>query len=195
MMKHTVWITTSLLLVLTSCAPNIPSAHYNLTPEGMIDVAREEVTVPLDRPQGLDDLATWLEQSAPSHAILECAQGDALCSSAQRMLNNVGVPAAWRTSNGSNQVMLSYEKLTVRKCDQRSVDRKNRYNNLRHKALGCSVVSNTLNAVSDKRQFINPEKLGYLDGTQAVIIYDDYLHGDPSIESGGDSLLDDVETQ
>ena len=185
-------IVACLAVAISACSVIPEQAYMNRgTPESLLDVSVEQVTVPMDHARGIDDLITWLKQSKPAQANLQCAAQDMLCVNAKRVLTDFGVPVQQVTSSGGNQVVLVYEKIIARDCDQRYVDASQNPYNLNHPSFGCSVAGNTVQMVSDKRQLVNPELLGYMDGTQAAKTYGDYLAGPDKNQDTG-SLLDDV---
>lgn len=183
--------------LLASCTPTLHDEtlmRTHTTPESLLHTSTQQVTVPLDHASGLDDLASWISRaSRPVRALVQCAKYDKLCGAAKRDLTRSGVPFTEQYSQGGNQVVLTYDMLSVHDCDPRFVDKPyNRYN-VTGENYGCSVSSNIVGMVRDKRQFTNPEMLGPIDGTQAAQVYDAYLAGPEETTAG--SLLDSAGTQ
>ena len=182
------------MVALSACSVVPDSAYSNRAqPESLLDVSVEQVTVPLDTAQGVDDLVAWLDQSQPSQAMLQCAQSnDMLCINAKRLLSDFAVPVNEEMSAGGSQVVLVYENLMAQDCDQRYVDRVHNPYNISHESFGCSVAANSVQMVSDKRQFINPALLGYMDGSRAGKVYHNSMTLPPLIEKNQGSVVDDV---
>lgn len=194
-MKHNILLSFAMVVVLAACSV-VPEESYSsrAQPESLLDISVEQVTVPLDNAQGIDDLIAWLDQSQPTQATLQCASGsDMLCINAQRILSDFAVPISEQASAGGSQVVLIYEKLMARDCDQRYVDRVHNPYNINHEAFGCSVAANMVQMVSDKRQFVNPRLLGYTDGSTAGKVYRDSYGAESLIDKyGTGSVIDDV---
>lgn len=193
-MKHSILLLTSGIL-LSACS-NLAESNYTNrgTPESLLDVSVEQVTIPLDSAAGIDNLISAVNQQQPSHASLQCAMNDMLCTNARRVLEQFAVPAVEEASAAGNQVVLVYEQLMARDCDSSYVDNTINPYNLNHPSFGCANAANMVQMVSDKRQFTNPALLGYTDGSKARQSYQGYMTKTDPAQSESKSLLDTVNT-
>lgn len=197
-MKHPTLFLAVGVLALGACS-QIPPVNYSNrgTPESLMDVAVEQVTVPIDGAAGIDDLIGVLNQRQPTSATLQCATDDMLCKNARRVLQQFAVPSTEVSSAGGNQVVLVYEQLMARDCDPSYVDNTINPYNLSHPSFGCANAANMMMMVSDKRQFTNPALLGYSDGTKSRQVYLDYIAPSSEQDESQDdkSLLDKVKSE
>lgn len=192
-MKHVFSSFLSLGVLLLSACSQLSEANYSNrgTPESLLDVSVEQITVPLDGAAGIDDLIAVLNQNQPSQATLQCAGNDMLCRNARNVLQQFAVPATEMASAGGNQVVLVYENLVARDCDPRFVDNTINPYNLNHPSFGCANASNMIQMVGDKRQFTNPVIHGYVDGSKVRQGYKEYVQPAKEDEKTS-SILSDV---
>lgn len=164
------------------------SAYYNRgDPENLLDVSSELVTLPLGSRSDMIDLSDMVMQDPPTLAELRCAPTESLCMQAKELFEQYGVPAKF--ASGSKEVALMYERVMARDCENRYLDNSSNVYNLHPPTFGCSVMANTVQMVSDKRQFVRPSLLDYYDGEKAVRDYDHYLNPVESDEND-DPVLD-----
>ena len=175
---------TSCLLVLSACSKVPPEAYANRgDPESMLSVSSEVVNVNLTSPNSLHELSDRITQDTPTRAILNCSQNDALCSRATTILSKYKIDVQ-RTGSGNN-ISLIYEQVIARDCENRYIDNSSNMNNLNMPTFGCSLRSNTVQMVTDKRQFTNPGLLDLPDGEKALQTYDSYLKPAVTTAAGG----------
>jgi hypothetical protein len=170
-----------LVAALSACQIS-PDAYANRgDPENLLDTSVEVVHVGVGSQMALATLSDMVRRDMPTRAEMECVQDDVLCAQAEHMLTERGIQTRWAQSGGTG-VALVYERVMARDCENRFID--NSYNpyNLHHPTFGCSVVSNTLGMVSDKRQFTNPELTGFQDGEKTVQAYEAYLDPPKPVE-------------
>lgn len=143
------------LLVLAACSPP-NSAFYNRgTPESLLDVSSEVVSLGVSNKKELDALASWIEKDRPTRAELYCDITNKECRAANHLFESKGVPTVLGgAENGS--VKLFYERILARDCNQRYVDQGFSWYNVEPPAVGCSVAANMVQQVSNKREFVNP---------------------------------------
>lgn len=172
MKKLSAIVSTSLLLAACSEIPK--EAYYNRgQPESLLSATSEKVSIPLDGKKSLADLADMLGRDAPTGAEFSCSGNKNLCKKAEKTLKSFGV--SYEKVGGPNAVVLHYDKVTARDCNNRFISNHINPYNLNHPAFGCSIAVNQVQMVSDKSQFVNPKLLGRYDGTKAVQNYDSYL--------------------
>ena len=155
-------------LSLTACAADIPPAAYanRGTPESLLDVSSEVVTVDLSTDESLGELTQWVEGDQPTRAEIRCAEGNMRCAQAEQTLALYNVQSERVASSGS-EIDLVYERVIAHDCENRYIDNRINPYNLHHPAFGCSNASNMVQMVSDRQQFVNPSLLGLYDGKKA----------------------------
>lgn len=179
----------------SACSEIPPAAYSNRTgPEALLDVSLETVNVPLDSFAGVEELTAWVNNDQPTRAELQCAESGHICNNAERVLNQFSIPVTRTDIQTGNQVVLYYERVLARDCDPKF--RTNHINpyNLNHQSFGCSVSANTIQMVSDRRQFVNPSLLDFSDGTKARSVYREYSYPTDTDSGESESLLDTVQT-
>jgi hypothetical protein len=173
-MRKTFIVATSLVM-LSACSEIPLSAHFNRgSPESLLDVSSETVTVSLDSPSALSELTGWINNDQPTRADLYCTQSDPACYQAEQVLQQFGVPAVV-TPAADNTVVLAYDRLQARDCENRYINNAINPYNLPHPTFGCSIAANMVQMVGDKRQFTNPSLLDFHDGDVAAQVYRGYL--------------------
>jgi hypothetical protein len=193
MMKKTFAI-ISCVYTLSACAPFNPDGYTNRgDPERLLDVSSEVVSMPLATRSQMARLSDAVMQDPPTRAELDCQSAESLCIQAKELFDRHGIAASY-TSGATNSVMLVYERVMARDCDQRYVDNSINPNNEHYSSLGCSVSANTVQMVGDKRQFVNPALLDFQDGEKAVTTYGRYLKPDEKMTQDKDWLLKDIAT-
>jgi hypothetical protein len=162
-------------------------------PERFIDRSSELVVMGLNSRGALSDLSRALAQDPPSRAELNCNPREALCAEARSMLASRGIHAQLAPVD-EDSVTLVYDRTIARDCDSRYIDNSRNGANMHHPALGCSVAGNTLQMVSDKRQFTNPSLMDLPDGAKAVQAYRRYRQPPPprQTEGASPSLLNNI---
>ena len=185
--------------LLSGCSEIPKEAYSNRTgPEALLDVSLETVNVPLDSFAGVDELTAWVNNEQPSRAELQCAENSHICMNAERVLEQFAVPVTNNDSPAGNQVVLYYERILARDCDPKYVDNHINPYNLNYQSFGCSVSANTIQMVSDRRQFVNPALLDFPDASKARQAYRGYMKApsEKNDKQGAQrSLLSDVADQ
>lgn len=168
------------IISLSACVPEIPSnAYFNRgDPENLIEVSSEVISLTLAKPAAVNDLKSMITQDPPARAELGCMATQPACAQAKALLDKRGIPTQYVDDSGT--VSLVYERISARDCQSRYVNNSSNVNNLNHPTLGCSVTANTVQQVSDKRQFTSPSLMDFPDGEKAVQNYRGYL--EPSSE-------------
>lgn len=193
MMKHSFKRTTCLFLgtlpLLAACSEIPQEAYFNRgTPESLLDMSSESVSVALGSGSGgRDELVGWVNQEQPTRADLACAQGEAACEQAREVLDQFRVPYQYGDA-GRNAVVLYYERVLARDCENRFIDNSVNPYNFNHPTFGCSIAANTVQQVSDKRQFINPALLDFTDGQKSVQAVRRYQKATPDPDNSGYAL-------
>jgi hypothetical protein len=178
-MKKTFLLT---ILILGACSEIPPGAYFNRgEPENLLDASSEVVSLTLASSTALTELSSMIAQDPPTGAELNCEPGESRCMQAKELFDRQGVPTQFAGNTGG--VTLIYERVVARDCQQRYIDNSINPYNLHPPTFGCSVTANTVQMVSDKRQFISPSLLDFQDGEKAVQNYRKYLKpADPNAQ-------------
>ncbi len=185
-MKKTTLLCASLIL-LAGCSDVPRAAFFNRgTPESLLDVSSEIVTVQLDGDQSVDEIMEWLEQDQPTRAELLCYEDDPLCLAAEEVFGLYGVEYDY-VSSDENSVHLIYERVLAHDCENRYVDNHINPYNMSHPAFGCSIASNMVQMVTDKQQFTSPGLLDYPDANKLVNQYNFGYINAPADSGAADS--------
>ena len=155
-------------LYLCGCSANIPPQSYanRGTPESLLDVSSEVVTVDLSSDESLRELTQWVEGDQPTRAEIRCSDDNMLCSQAEQTLSLYNVQRERVASSGS-EIDLIYERVIAHDCENRYIDNRINPYNLSHPSFGCSNASNMVQMVSNRQQFVNPSLQGLYDGKKA----------------------------
>ena len=175
-MKKNILSLTAAILISGSVAActQIPGNAYfdRGHPEDLLTVSSEEVTVNLDNTGGTRQLTDWIDRQQPARAKLICTSGE-MCDQAAEILDQFNVPYD-QVDGVRNSVVLSFEKIEARDCQNRFISNHINPYNLNHPTFGCSVAVNQVQMVTDKTQFTDPKLLDQYDGQKAVQNYDTY---------------------
>jgi hypothetical protein len=166
--KITCILLSTAALSLGGCARDIPLQAYENrgSAESLLDVSSEIVTVDLSSDESLTELTQWVEGDQPTRAEIHCSEGDIRCDQAEQTLSLYNVSSE-RMPSQASEVNLIYERVIARDCENRYMDNRINPYNFNHPAYGCSVASNMVQMVADRRQFTSPSLLGYYDGRTA----------------------------
>lgn len=168
----------SLLLCLLSVSAC--TEPYNVVavdagnPERLIDNSTETITFSLKSKNSLSKLKDMVKEDRPSSVELRCSLSSSRCAQAKEIFERNGIQINV-TSEESNSVVLSYNRVMVRDCDQRFVDNMSGNRSINHPAFGCSIAGNMVQMVSDKSQFTNPSLTDLPDAEKAGQSYSEYL--------------------
>ncbi len=124
-------------------------------PEALIDVSSEVVNLSIADKKDLEALSTWIATDAPTRAELQCDASAKLCREALSILEKKGV-AISTVPSAANTVMLTYERILARDCNQRYRETKSPRSGAPAPSFGCAVSANIVQHVSDKNAFVNP---------------------------------------
>lgn len=163
--------------------PEVYTVAKNITPpdsaygnpgdmERLLDSSTEIFTMNLGSKNSLAEISRKVMRDRPTRAELNCSRKEALCAETKSMLQGQGVPVKY--GEDKDNITLVYERLVARDCDSRYVDQSNNPHNLHNQAFGCSVVANSLQMISDKRQITDPSLMDMQDGEKAVQNYRRY---------------------
>lgn len=172
------------LLSLAACqaAPSPEDYANRGDPERLLTKSAEIVHIDLGTADAIDMLADNIHRERPARAVLNCRADAPACKKATRVLAKAMIPAE-STASG-NDVTLMYDRILARDCEQRYVDNSSNPYNLNMPSFGCSMTGNTVQMVTDKRQFTDPGLLSFMDGGKAAQVYDNYSKP-PAAEAGG----------
>lgn len=176
-----------ILSALSACNTIPLAAHADRgSPESLLDVSSEIVSVEMVSDQSADEIVHWIEADQPSRAELHCFEGDPLCAKAESVLQLYGLEHE-TTPSDKTEVLLVYERVVARDCENRFIDNSVNPYNLYHPTFGCSVASNMVQMVTDKRQFISPTLLDYPDAAGMVRAYNGYINPPKDEQSSDDN--------
>lgn len=162
------------LMLVGACTVQPPEAYFNRGgPESLMDQSSEVVTFDVNTDTGVSDMTNWINQDQPSRAELSCDQASAGCNQAQQALNQFGVPVVFAPS-AENTVTLYYDRVVARDCENRFIDNSINPYNLNYPTHGCSIASNMVQQITDKRQITSPTLLDYQDGERIERAMDGY---------------------
>ncbi|MBV8938729.1 MAG: hypothetical protein JO089_02670 [Alphaproteobacteria bacterium] len=162
------------LLFAAGCNQVPRAAYFNHgAPESLLDVSSEVVTVNFGANGGMDELTGWVNKDLPSRADLFCVEGDPACMRAKQVLSQFNV-SFHQMPEPRNTAALYYERVMARDCEHRFIDNSINPYNLPSPTSGCSIAANMVQMVSDKREFVNPALLDFVDGEKAVQAYRAY---------------------
>lgn len=165
----------ALTVALNACSQIPQGAYFDRgSPYSLLDASSEVVNVALMGPDSVQEIVQWVDQDVPSQAEVYCLEDDAVCSQAIQTLEMFKVPVHYSAA-ADNVVVLVYDRVVARDCDNRYQDNPINPYNLNHKTFGCSTAVNMVQMVSDKRQFTSPNLLDFQEGDKAVQAYELYL--------------------
>lgn len=171
MKTHALLIVTVIGLALAGCSTIPRGAHFNRgTPESLLDVSSEVVTVQVASEGSVNEAISYIEQDQPTRAELYCADGDTYCNAMEEALKVYGLEYE-RIPSPESTLQLVYERVVARDCEHRFIDNHINPYNFNHPAFGCSIASNMVQMVSDKRQFTSPALMDFPDADKAVRNY------------------------
>lgn len=160
---------------LTACSQIPEQAQYNRgSPYSLLDSSSEIVNVALVSPESVDEVVQWIDQDQPTQAELYCLENDPICLQTLETLEMFRVPVHY-VSAADNNLVLFYDRVVARDCDNRYVDNPVNPYNMNHKTFGCSTAVNMVQMVGDKRQFTSPALLDFRDGEKAAQDFDLYM--------------------
>ncbi|MGE3713322.1 MAG: hypothetical protein AB7F82_02180 [Alphaproteobacteria bacterium] len=184
------------LLLFTAACNEIPGeAYYNRgDPENLLDVSSEVVNMNLNSTASFSNLSRIVANDKPTRAEVNCDPSSTHCAQTYELFDHHGIPV--ESTNGPEGVTLVYERVVARDCENRYIDNSINPYNLHPLTFGCSVSANTVQMVSNKQQFTNPNLLDYRDGDKALQTYRVYLQPPrPQQEENENSLLSTISTQ
>ncbi len=183
------------VLLLAACNDIPREAFFGRgDPESLLDASSEVVSVQLVSDQSVEEVVEWVDQDQPTRAELMCMDSDPLCVAAQEVLGVYGIEYQVAPS-AENTVHLIYERVLARDCEHRFIDNHINPYNMSHPAFGCSTASNMVRMVTDKRQFVSPGLLDYMDSERGQKIYQGvYLNPRKESSSAQDVKVEDLTT-
>jgi hypothetical protein len=163
-----------LALALTACSQIPKEAYFNRgEPESLLDVNSEVVNLKIESPSSVREITHWINQDQPTRAELNCPESEKNCKKVKNILHQFGVPVKY-SSTSQNNVVLVYERIQARDCQNRYIDNMVNPYNLNHPSFGCSISVNSVQMVSDKHQFTNPPLMDSSEAIKGVQAVEDY---------------------
>lgn len=159
--------TSALVAAACGMEPNDSAYKNRGTPESLIDISSEIVTLNTSSNADIAGLSAWIARDMPTRAELNCDTSSKHCLDAEKILRKKNVPIA-RGTVGAQAVTLVYERIIARDCDQRYVDNRGNYFNTNHEAFGCSVAANMVQHVTNKRELVNPSTLDAASSARGI---------------------------
>jgi len=161
-------------LSLSSCNEIPPSNYFDRgAPESLLDVSSEVINLPIQSDVSVQEVVRWINQDQPTRADLYCMDSDPLCSQVRGALQQFGVPVQYYATGG-NSVALIYDRVLARDCENRYIDNRINPYNLNHPTFGCTIASNIVQHVTDKREFTSPALVDYRDADKVIQNVKDY---------------------
>lgn len=186
MMKKTSYL-AAVAVLLSACSQIPDEAYFNRgSPYSLLDASSEVVNVALVSEDSVAEVVQWVDQDQPTQAELYCLDGDPVCMQTLETLEMFRVPVHY-VSAADNNLVLIYDRIVARDCDNRYMDNPVNPYNLSHKSFGCSTAVNMVQMVGDKRQFTSPALLDFRDGDKAVQDYETYMNPLSTEEFGSSS--------
>lgn len=179
-------LTASMLVALSACNHIPAEASYNRgSPFSLLDTSSEVVNVALSSESSVQEAIQWVDQDQPTQAEVYCMESDPVCSQVLDAMDMYNVPVKY-TASADNMLMLMYDRVVARDCENRYVDNPINPYNLNHPSLGCAMSVNIVQMVGDKRQFTSPALMDFRDGDKAVQDYETYMrpHDVAGMENG-----------
>jgi hypothetical protein len=164
------------LCAVTACQQvNSKSYALPIRPESLLDSSAERVSFGVTSPKSLGEVTDWINKDQPTRAELSCSSDQKICKHIRRALSSFAVPYKVVSKNSErNSVVLIYNRIVTRSCDNSFVDNHSNYQNLNHAAFGCSVSANTVQMASDPQQVLNPPLSAMQDAGRAVKLINAY---------------------
>lgn len=178
----------ALSTAIVACTQAPESAYFNHgEAESLLDVSTEAVNIKLTSQASVQKVIAVINKEQPTRAKVTCKETDPLCKQVRNVMKQFKVPVEYRSARAGN-VSIVYERIMARNCQNRYIDitadqNNNNLNNLNHPTLGCSVAINTVQMVTDKRQFTDPALMDDVDSNkplQAITNYDTVTKIDPT---------------
>jgi len=168
LITHKIFYIVLLSVTLVACS-HIPKEAYfgRGQPESLLDISSEVVNLKIESGSSIQEITNWINKDQPTRAELNCPDGDRLCVKVQKVLHQFDVPVKY-TSTPDNTIVLVYERILARDCENRYIDNLVNPYNLHHPTFGCTTAVNIVQMVSDKRQFTSPALMDYSDAGKAV---------------------------
>jgi hypothetical protein len=159
-----------LSLALMAACTHLPDKEYRSPgqPESLISKSSERVSFSLKTAKFDSELSNWLDKDQPTRAQLGCTATEASCRKAEKILRSYGVAIERNAAAKKDTVVLLYDRIVARTCDNGYISNHHNYRNLNHPAFGCSVASNSLRMVTNQQDFVKPALSGLPDGQKAA---------------------------
>ncbi len=138
-----------------------------------MDVSLETTNVSLAKKNSVSNLSKMVSEYRPSSAELRCSLASTRCAQAKEILERNSIPFSV-SGEKSNDVILSYKKVTARDCSTQYIDDMGGSGVENHPSFGCAVASNVVQMVSNKRQFTEPNLMDFPDAEKAAQSYGEY---------------------
>lgn len=146
------------IIALSSCS-HTPNKE-RITANSLLSASSERVSFGLIDRSAVSSLKGWISDDKPSEAILSCVTGSDLCTDAKSTLEQNNIPFSFNKS-GADSVTLIYSRIAAHDCDT--------------SRFGCSTAVNSLQMISDRKQFVSPSISDRQNAGKAVIDYEKYL--------------------
>lgn len=188
-MKQLTYI-TAIAVALSACSQIPEEAYYNRgSPYSLLDASSEVVNVALVSEESVNEVVQWVDQDQPTQAELYCMEEDPICLQTLQTLEMFRVPVHY-VAAADNNLVLIYDRVVARDCDNRYVDNPVNPYNLNHPTFGCTSAVNMVQMIGDKRQLTSPALLDFRDAEKAVQDYAIYqIPRDSNQLSQGQSRL------
>lgn len=170
------------LVSLAACKEIPPSAYNTHSPESLLDVSQEVVTIDAIGPSTPSELSSVLESNTPSRAVVACNPEVGACKKAIRVLDQYGV--SYEAISEGPGIQLFFENVLAHDCDQTFLSNHVNPYNFNHPSFGCSLSANTVQMVADRRQFTNPAIQGPVMADRITRVVEEYKLNPPALNTG-----------
>jgi type IV pilus biogenesis protein CpaD/CtpE len=165
----------SCLLALSACDKLPTTSSTKGSPEALIDVSSETVTLSLNSKNSLSKLSGTIAKDFPSRADLNCSLKNSKCLQAKKILDRNSIPARLTGASSANSIVLSYKRTVVRDCNPRYADTINDSGSDNQASFGCAISGNIVQMVGNKKQFTEPALSDFPDAEKGVQTYKQYI--------------------
>lgn len=162
------------MILLSACDKPAPEYINSGDPERLLDISSETVSLGIDSKRSLTKLSKIIAKDRPSSVELRCSLTNARCAQAKEIFERQSIPVSI-SDEEAGVVVLSYNKVVAKDCQQHFVDNMSGSRSFNHPAFGCSVAGNIVQMATDKKQFSDPSLLDLPDAEKANQSYNNYL--------------------
>lgn len=150
---HNIFFVVLSLLLLSSC---VDTTRQRASLDKMFNSTSERVSFNIDKASSLKNIKQWVSTDKPAFAEVSCDSGLKNCSLLEEYLNrnNIAFENAEDSEVANNKIILVYDRVSTKTCDD--------------ELLGCSVINNLANSLSNLEQLSATQKSNSVDADYLV---------------------------